>query len=329
MKKQLLRLTSYFITVFLFISAFNSTFASPFHHEHSANNRRYARTLTNLNVGEPRTVRLIYFLPTNRVYEAEKVERIKALIRQVQKVIAEQMRAYDYGDRTFRYETDTDGDPLVHRVDGKHPESYYETNMSELVLDEIRPVYNLEANVYIIVVDNSREIISDAHGASAAGVGGRWSKVGGYVIVPPAVEWDVLAHELGHAWGLEHDFRDGTYLMSYGRGKERLSECSSRYLSVHPYFDDDISVEDGEPATLELVSPLRYPSGAFSVSIDVEVSDSDGLYQALLFVGSDQDHDIELKTCLGFTGEQTATVSFDYDGVSPVANRVGIGGERV
>ena len=271
--------------------------------------RRYARTL-DLNVGVPRTVRTIYFLPTDRVYEAEKVERIETVIRQVQKVIAEQMRSYDYGDRTFRYETDADGNPMVHRVDGDHPESHYETNMYDLVLDEIGPVYNLEANVYIIVVDNSREMVGDA-----LGYGSRWSKVGGVAMVPQSVEWFVLAYELGHAWGLEHDFRDGTYLMSYGPGEERLSECSSRFLSVHPYFDDAISVEDGEPPTLKLVSPRRYPSGASSVSIDVEVSDSDGLYQALLFVGAGLA--FELKTCLGFMGEQAATVSFDYDGVLP------------
>ncbi len=270
--------------------------------------RRYARTL-DMNVGVPRTVRTIYFLPTDRVYPPEKVERIKRLIRQVQKVIAQQMRAYDYGDRTFRHETDADGNPLVHRVDGEHPESHYETNMSGLVLDEIEPVYDLEANVYIIVVDNSREMVGDA-----LGYGGRWSKVGGFAMVAQSVEWYVLAHELGHAWGLEHDFRDGTYLMSYGPGEERLSECSSRYLSVHPYFDDDISVEESPPDILELVSPRRYPSGASSVSIDVRVSDSDGLYQALLFTGG---YAIELKTCRAFAGEQTALISFNYDGVLP------------
>ena len=270
--------------------------------------RRYARTL-DLNVGVPRTVRTIYFLPTDRVYLPEKVERIKRLIRQVQKVIAEQIQAYDYGDRTFRYETNANGMPLIHRVDGEHPESHYEANMYDLVLDEIGPVYNLEANVYIIVVDNSREMVGDA-----LGYGSRWSKVGGVAMVPQSVEWFVLAHELGHAWGLEHDFRDGTYLMSYGPGEERLSECSSRYLSVHPYFDDTISIEDGEPPTLKLVSPRRYPSGAFSVSIDVEVSDRDGLYQALLFAGG---YAIELKTCRAFAGERTALISFNYDGVLP------------
>ena len=28
----------------------------------------------------------------------------------------------------------------------------------------------------------------------------------------------VTAHELGHAFGLEHDFRDDAYIMSYGVG---------------------------------------------------------------------------------------------------------------
>ena len=41
-------------------------------------NRHYARTsAANLNVGEPRTVRLIYFLPNDRPYRADVVQKMK------------------------------------------------------------------------------------------------------------------------------------------------------------------------------------------------------------------------------------------------------------
>ena len=78
-----------------------------------------------LNVGEPRTVRMIYFLPNDRPFRQEVVDSMKVAIRRVQTFYAEQMQAHGYGNKTFRIETDAQGEPLVHRVDGRHPDSYY------------------------------------------------------------------------------------------------------------------------------------------------------------------------------------------------------------
>ena len=53
-------------------------------------NRRYARTLAaNLNVGEPRTLRLIYLLPNDRPYRADVVQKMKDEIIKVQTFFAE------------------------------------------------------------------------------------------------------------------------------------------------------------------------------------------------------------------------------------------------
>ena len=87
-------------------------------------NRRYARTLANLDVGEPRTVRLIYFLPNDRPYRADVVQRMKDMIQGVQAFFAEQMQTAGYGG-SFRVETDAQGNPLVHRVDGEHANNGY------------------------------------------------------------------------------------------------------------------------------------------------------------------------------------------------------------
>ena len=85
-------------------------------------NRHYARaSAANLDVGEPRTVRLIYFLPNNRPYQADVVERLKTDILFVQDFYAQEMQARGYGDTTFRVETDPQGEPMVHRVAGPSP----------------------------------------------------------------------------------------------------------------------------------------------------------------------------------------------------------------
>ena len=61
------------------------------------------------NVGEPRTVRMIYFLPNDRPLRREVVDSMKVVIRQIQTFFAEQIQAHGYGERTFRIETDARG----------------------------------------------------------------------------------------------------------------------------------------------------------------------------------------------------------------------------
>ena len=105
----------------------------------------------NLNVGEPRTVRMIYFLPNDRSFRQEVVDSMKVAIRQIQTFYAEQMQAHGYGNKTFRFETNTQGDPMIHRVDGQHPDSHYLDNTSATVLDEVEQVFDRAANIYFTV----------------------------------------------------------------------------------------------------------------------------------------------------------------------------------
>ena len=114
-----------------------------------------AKRPADVNVGEPRTVRMIYFLPNDRPYRAEVVDSMKTVIAQVQTFYAEQMQAYGYGDKTFHVETDAQGDPLVHRVDGQHLDRHYLEDTFTTVRNEIEEVFDLEANIYLIVIDNS------------------------------------------------------------------------------------------------------------------------------------------------------------------------------
>ena len=109
--------------------------------------RPAAKSLADLNVGEPRTVRMIYFLPNDRSYRSDLAESVKVRIRQVQTLFSEQMQGHGYGDKTFAFETDAQGGPLVHRVDGQHPDSHY-ANSVHNVIDELGQTYDLDANIY-------------------------------------------------------------------------------------------------------------------------------------------------------------------------------------
>ena len=267
----------------------------------------------NLNVGEPRTVRMIYFLPNDRPYRAEIVQKMKDEIRNIQTFYRDQMRAHGHGDMTFRFETDAQGEPLVHRVDGQHPDSHYLDSTFGPVRAEVGQAFDLsENNVYFIVIDSG--------GGRLRGVGSG-GRNRGTALVYGGFSWQTAAHELGHAFGLLHDFNDDNHIMSYGPGQNQLSACHAEYLSVHPYFNFYIPNEDSPQPTIELISPPEYPAGSTSVSIQLRVSDPDGLHQVLLFVDTRAPHPAsgtpELKACRRLNGERDTVVQFDYDGAIP------------
>ncbi len=130
------------------------------------------------------------------------------------------------------------------------------------------------------------------------------------MLVSVATFFGTAAHELGHAFGLEHDFRDRDNVMSYG-SEDRISACAAAFLSVHPYFNDDIPLEEESLPTFEVISSNRYPSGATGLSARIKVSDAEGVHQVLLqdavrVAGS-------ILTCQVLSGEKDAVVEFTYD----------------
>ena len=297
----------------------------------------------NLNVGEPRTVRMIYFLPNDRPFRQEVVDSMKVTIRQIQTFYAQQMQAHGYGNKTFRFETGAGGDLLVHRVDGQHPDNHYLDNTSRTVLDEFEQVFDRDVNIYLIVVDNSINAIGTG-GHRTGGVGSRSKKSGGLALVHGGFSFHTAAHELGHAFGLKHDFDNDAYIMSYGGYRQNvldlggdrrssLSACHAEFLAVHPYFNTDIPIEGEWEADFSelneevmggpfaLISLREYPAGSKRVSIQLRVSDSDGLHQVILFVRTREPHSaaglLEVKACRELEGEHDAIVDFEYDGVIP------------
>ena len=306
--------------------------------------RHYARTFaSNLSTGEPRTVRLIYFLPNDRPYRNEVVQRMKDEIFNIQAFYVEAMQAHGYRDMTFQIESDAQGKPVVHRVDGQQSEFYYVDDTSNTVRAEIQEVFDVRQNIYFIVVDSGINRLGTGVGNSrvSANAGSR-GKNGGDVLIPthqyqPGINSNKLgynklsAHEIGHAFGLQHDFRSGGYIMSYGAGynrapidgpdRDRLSKCNADFLSVNPYFNPDIPTESGRSPTIKLISPTTYPAGSESVDIQVKVADSEGIHQVILFVESvtllGAAGFPEVKACRQLMGEKEVVVKFEYDGDVP------------
>ena len=274
--------------------------ASPFHSEEPLDAPAAAKRLADGLDGESRIVRLFYVLPEGRPFREEVVQKLKDEARFVQAWFGEQMEAHGFGYTTFSLETDEEGQPRVYLPGEEAPS---------------------DPGVQVSVIDNGSPRLESGVAGSATW----WSKVGGGVSLPSGFTWDTLAHELGHAFGMGHDFRDDTYIMSYGLDERNvLSECAARYLAVDPQFNPDVGIEWGEPPTVELLSPPTYPEGAQSVPIRLKVSDPDGLHTLRLRVPTRWTHRArigaggwELKLCRDLMGAEEAEVEIEYDGVIP------------
>ena len=273
-----------------------------------------------LDAGEPRTVRMIYFVSDPQRFRQEVVDKMKTTIREVQRIYGDQIRAHGFRERTFRYETDAQGEPMVHVVNGTGGNSDY---VSALARIESVYGYDLSSNIYFIVLGNEEDLQS----RNVLGLGFQTSRNGGWAMLRQYIDpnWVTrAAHELGHAFGLWHNFNDGAYIMSYGPGQGRLSELSAGHLAVHPHFNPEsptwteIAVE---LPTCRVRSSRSYPAGATSVPIQLELSDPDGLQQVSLFTTTPETHFSagfpELKTGRLLGDATNATVDFEYDGIIP------------
>ena len=123
-----------------------------------------------LNAGAPRTVRMIYFVSDPQAFRQEVVEQMKTTIREVQRIFAAQIRAHGFGERTFRFERDAQNEPMVHIVYGAGG-----TYGHWGALERIQQDFDLNANVYFIVLGNEEDIqLRNGLGAGTAIHQNRW-----------------------------------------------------------------------------------------------------------------------------------------------------------
>ena len=275
-------------------------------------------------IPEEDMVRIIYFLPRDRSMQPDIWSKLDTLIRDVQSFYAGQMERNGFGRKTFTFETDENGETLIYRVDGQFADWHYHSGTQSKVYAEVDSQFDMEKHIYLIVVDISSEVIEEENTCGVGG--GHWFEGetitrtrGGYAVIPASgrcfdgvVGASVTAHEIGHAFGLEHDFRDDTYLMSYGAAPNRLSRCAAGWLDASRFFNTDQTAFN-EPTTLRMLTPSSYHPDAENLTVRFEVTDVDGIHQIQLLVpttSEDPASGVKLHSCRD-GHDQSSTFEFD------------------
>ena len=233
--------------------------------------------------GVERTVRLVYFLPNDLDPQPKIDTRLNVLIKDVQQFFANEMERHGYGKKTFRFESDPNNTAIVHHVNGLRNEAYYRENITSVIWEELQEQLDFFNHIYVICVEISGRAFGN--NGDVCGYGNDYGD-GGYVLIPTSgscfEDPIVTAHELGHAFGLQHDFREMTNLMTYGIFSQALSECAAEWLNVHPYLNPDKAITRNTDTHINLLSYEFDAAPPHALKLRFEVNDPDGLVQAQL-----------------------------------------------
>ena len=231
------------------------------------------------------------------------------------------MEFYGFSRKTFQFETDATGRAVVHHVNGKFKDEYYH-NQSGKVWEEIGERFDRSTNIYLAALDTSPEILD----GFACGYGGPYGAYGGTVLIPASGQCfedvDVTVHELGHAFGLHHDFRNDLkpWMDLYSTEPMTTSICATGWLDAHPYFNTH-QIYFNEPTRIEMGSPdAALPNG---IRLRFKITDPDGLHQAQLFTTVEYAGapDLGILDCKPLVGN-SRVVEFVTDQLTPKTDSV-------
>ncbi len=265
-------------------------------------------------------VRLIYFLPKDRQPQPDINAKLDKHIKDTQQLFANQMEAHGFGRKTFQFETDAEGNAVVHHFIGEFTDAHYSNLPSTWTIwNEIDKQFDPSKNIYLTVIDmSSREL----DGGGIAGRAASWGSSGGLALVTVSTI-GATAHELGHTFGLDHDYRpNAKRIWKYTKDWMLASFCAAEWLDVHPAFNPERQQEQDERSHFKMF-PLSLASPPNVIRLRFEISDPNGINQVQLFAPNQELYQELLEPgsallgCKYLNGNISGTVEFVTNDLTP------------
>ena len=262
----------------------------------------------------PSIVRLLYFLPRDRVPQPDIDEKLDALIKEVQLFYANQMEVHGFDRKTFRVETDRRGKVVVHHVVGQFTDEYYNDLSHTLdVWQEIGKRFDASKHIYLTVIDTSSQALEQ--GVCGLAIDG----MGFLPAAGPCFDRHTATHELAHAFGLHHgDFLSGAQRdRSYTDDPMLNAFCSAEWLDAHRAFTPHPPPFNTAPSVIQMLPPsLASPPNR--IRFNFEVTDPDGIHQVQFFVPGDQrGTPLKWVGCQSLNGSSSSICEFVTSYVTP------------
>ena len=234
--------------------------------------------IVSIQVNADYLVKTIYFKPNN--VDNVPLGKIRGWMNDVQELYAEEMSRNGYGNQTFKLEREHNGNVKINVVDGDQPSWTYKSNTWNNINLEIPEIFKNQKNVHVYIIGGVDTINLD-RGCCQWGVG--WPiynfNFGGSCIVAENANTSLvrlIAHEMGHTFGLYHTGTGNTIM---GSGNELL-EYEARWLNKHYFFNINriikwqhpkvnqvFNVEEIEPNIISIKANITSPNNLYQVVV--------------------------------------------------------------
>ena len=180
----------------------------------------------------PFEVRIVYFRPLDA--SPAPVDKITNLMQETQEFYASEMERNGFGNKTFSIET-VNNKMVVHTVDGAHNAEHYFHNTYQKMWQELPIEFRVKHdNINVFIVGG----LDFVQSGGVLGIGwtfSGWRAGGGAVLPGDRLNMPIIAHEIGHAFGLFHNNVVNT-MMGLHHGP--ILDYEIRWISKSHYFND-------------------------------------------------------------------------------------------